>query len=159
MIEEPAPSLGALRAAIAAAWRLPEPECLPPLLERARLGPAGAEATEILARRLVQGLRSARPGTGGVDALLREFSISSQEGIALMCLAEALLRIPDRETADRLIRDKIGRGDWRAHLGNSPSLFVNAAAWGLLITGKLVSTSSEKGLSAALTRLIARSGE
>ena len=76
-----------------------------------------------------------------------------------MCLAEALLRIPDDETRDALIRDKIGGGDWRAHLGHSPSLFVNAATWGLLLTGRLTATSSERGLSAALTRLIARGGE
>ena len=83
---------------------------------------------------------------------MQEFSLSSQEGVALMCLAEALLRIPDAATRDALIRDKIGRGDWRAHLGHSPSLFVNAATWGLLITGKLVATHSETGLSTALTR-------
>ena len=83
----------------------------------------------------------------------------SQEGVALMCLAEALLRIPDDETRDALIRDKIGGGDWRAHLGHSPSLFVNAATWGLLLTGRLTATSSERNLSAALTRLIARGGE
>jgi len=76
-----------------------------------------------------------------------------------MCLAEALLRIPDSDTADRLIADKISRGDWKKHLGESPSLFVNAATWGLLITGKLVSSSSEKGLGSALTRLIAKGGE
>src|SRR5574338_1444728 len=156
MIEEPAPSLGALRAAIAAAWRLPEPECLPPLLERARLGPAGAEATEILARRLVQGLRSARPGTGGVDALLREFSLSSQEGVALMCLAEALLRIPDRATADCLIRDKLRHGHWAEHLGHSPSLFVNAAAWGLVLTGRLLEREAwpAEGFKAVLGRAL-----
>jgi RHH-type proline utilization regulon transcriptional repressor/proline dehydrogenase/delta 1-pyrroline-5-carboxylate dehydrogenase len=76
-----------------------------------------------------------------------------------MCLAEALLRIPDDETRDALIRDKIGGGDWRAHLGHSPSLFVNAATWGLLLTGRLTATSSEQGLSAALVRLIGRGGE
>ena len=75
--------------------------------------------------------------------MIQEFSLSSQEGVALMCLAEALLRIPDRATRDALIRDKISAGDWQAHLGHSPSLFVNAATWGLLITGKLVATSSE----------------
>src|SRR5574338_271436 len=161
MIEEPAPSLGALRAAIAAAWRLPEPECLPPLLERARLGPAGAEATEILARRLVQGLRSARPGTGGVDALLREFSISSQEGVALMCLAEALLRIPDPATADALIRDKLRHGHWEEHLGHSPHLFVNAAAWGLMLTGRLLELDKAPGnsLKTSLGRILAKGGE
>ena len=76
-----------------------------------------------------------------------------------MCLAEALLRIPDDDTRDALIRDKIGGGDWRAHLGHSPSLFVNAATWGLLLTGRLTATSSEQGLSAALVRLIGRGGE
>jgi RHH-type proline utilization regulon transcriptional repressor/proline dehydrogenase/delta 1-pyrroline-5-carboxylate dehydrogenase len=76
-----------------------------------------------------------------------------------MCLAEALLRIPDAPTRDALIRDKVATADWQAHVGNSPSLFVNAATWGLLITGKLVATSSETSLGAALTRLIGRGGE
>lgn len=73
-----------------------------------------------------------------------------------MCLAEALLRVPDRATADRLIRDKLVHGDWRSHLGNSPSLFVNAATWGLLVTGRLVSTRSGEGLFSALTKLLRR---
>jgi RHH-type proline utilization regulon transcriptional repressor/proline dehydrogenase/delta 1-pyrroline-5-carboxylate dehydrogenase len=148
-----------LRLAIDAACREDEQASVQRLLTQARMPDDVTAAAEGLARRLVTQVRAQRSGASGVDALMREFSLSSQEGIALMCLAEALLRIPDRETADRLIRDKIGRGDWKAHLGNSPSLFVNAAAWGLLITGKLVSTSSEKGLSAALTKLIAKSGE
>ena len=70
-----------------------------------------------------------------------------------MRLAEALLRIPDRATADSLIRDKLARGDWRGHLGHSDSLFVNAATWGLLLTGKLVSTHSEMGMTAAIGRI------
>ena len=94
-----------------------------------------AEATA-LARRLVERLRAKGHG-GGVEGLIHEYSLSSEEGVALMCLAEALLRIPDDETRDALIRDKIGGGDWEAHLGHSPSLFVNAATWGLLLTGKL----------------------
>src|SRR5229473_1929174 len=76
-----------------------------------------------------------------------------------MCLAEALLRIPDSATRDALIRDKIGGGDWRSHLGHSPSLFVNAATWGLVVTGKLTGTTSESTLSNALIRLVARGGE
>lgn len=76
-----------------------------------------------------------------------------------MCLAEALLLIPDDDTRDALIRDKIGGGDWRAHLGQSPSLFVNAATWGLMMTGRLTATSNEGTLSSALTRLVARGGE
>ncbi len=90
---------------------------------------------------------------------MREYALSSPEGVALMCLAEALLRIPDNATRNALIRDKIARGDWRSHLGQSRSLLVNAATWGLLVTGRLTSTVSEAKLSAALTRLIARGGE
>ena len=113
---------------------------------------------EALARSLVASLR-AKTRSSGVEGLIHEYSLSSQEGVALMCLAEALLRIPDAATRDALIRDKLAPGDWRAHLGHSPSLFVNAATWGLVLTGRLVTTTSEQGLSAALTRLIARSGE
>ncbi len=149
----------ALRRAIDAAWRTPEPVCVPALIEAARLPEALCEPVRSLARDLVSGLRATRTRSSGVDALMKEFSLSSQEGVALMCLAEALLRVPDKATADRLIRDKLADGDWRAHIGHSPSLFVNAATWGLLITGRLVSTSSAEGLSSALTRLVARGGE
>ena len=145
-----------LRAAITAAYRRDETEAVQWLL--AQGATPGADA-QPLAHRLVSSVREKRTRASGVDALMHEFSLSSEEGVALMCLAEALLRIPDSETADRLIADKISRGDWRKHLGESPSLFVNAATWGLLITGKLVSTNSEQGLGSALTRLIAKGGE
>jgi RHH-type transcriptional regulator, proline utilization regulon repressor / proline dehydrogenase / delta 1-pyrroline-5-carboxylate dehydrogenase len=128
----------ALRAAITAAYRRPEPECLPPLIEAASLPPETVAAATALARRLIETLRD-KSGGGGVEALIHEYALSSQEGVALMCLAEALLRIPDDETRDALIRDKIGGGDWRSHLGHSPSLFVNAATWGLMVTGRLSS--------------------
>ncbi|MES2833029.1 MAG: bifunctional proline dehydrogenase/L-glutamate gamma-semialdehyde dehydrogenase PutA [Pseudomonadota bacterium] len=118
-----------------------------------------APQIEALARKLVTAVRTQRRRASGVDALMQEFSLSSEEGVALMCMAEALLRIPDSATADRLIADKLGKGDWRSHLGESPSLFVNAATWGLLITGKLVATRSEHGLANSLTRLIAKGGE
>ncbi|CAM5790591.1 trifunctional transcriptional regulator/proline dehydrogenase/L-glutamate gamma-semialdehyde dehydrogenase [Castellaniella caeni] len=145
-----------LRAAVTAAYRRPEPECVAMLVDQAESSqPAEVET---LARRLVQTLRDKRKG-GGVEGLIQEFSLSSQEGVALMCLAEALLRIPDQATRDALIRDKVSRGDWRAHVGESRSLFVNAATWGLLVTGKLVSVNSEQNLSQALTRLIAKGGE
>jgi hypothetical protein len=87
---------------------------------------------------------------------VHEYSLSSQEGVALMCLAEALLRIPDTATRDALIRDKISEGDWMSHVGGGRSLFVNAATWGLVVTGKLTSTVNDRSLTAALTRLIAR---
>jgi len=148
-----------LRAAITAAYRRPEPECLPPLLELATLPPEQAARVERTARDLVARLRARTRSGGGVEGLIHEYSPSSQEGVALMCLAEALLRIPDAPTRDALIRDKIAAGDWRAHVGQSPSLFVNAATWGLVITGRLTATTSETGLSASLTRLIARGGE
>jgi RHH-type proline utilization regulon transcriptional repressor/proline dehydrogenase/delta 1-pyrroline-5-carboxylate dehydrogenase len=79
--------------------------------------------------------------------------------VALMCLAEALLRIPDKATRDALIRDKISNGNWQSHIGRSASLFVNAATWGLLFTGKLVSTHNEASLSRSLNRIIGKSGE
>ena len=149
---------GPLRERITAACRRPEPECLPPLLAAARLPTAAAAGVQARARKLVIALRR-KKASGGVEGLIQEYSLSSQEGIALMCLAEALLRIPDTPTRDALIRDKISTANWKAHVGNSPSLFVNAATWGLLITGKLTATSSESSLSDALTRLIGRGGE
>ena len=161
------PALGPLprpasRAAIAAAWRAPEPELLPGLLVCARLSPTQRQAVQALATRLVEPLRQGRPALGRsglVQGLLQEYALSSQEGVALMCLAEALLRIPDAATRDALIRDKLAHGDWASHLGQSPSLFVNAATWGLVLTGKLVATHSAGGLSTALTRLLRQGGE
>jgi RHH-type transcriptional regulator, proline utilization regulon repressor / proline dehydrogenase / delta 1-pyrroline-5-carboxylate dehydrogenase len=152
----------ALRDAITAATRRPEPEAVAELLPLATLPAADATAVHALAQRIAMNLRE-RKAEGGrsgiVQGLLQEFALSSQEGVALMCLAEALLRIPDAATRDALIRDKISAGNWRAHVGASPSLFVNAAAWGLLLTGKLVGTHSETGLSSALGRLIGKGGE
>ena len=104
-------------------------------------------------------MRVERSNAGGVDALMLEFSLDSREGIALMCLAEALLRIPDAATRDRLIRDKISKGDWSTHVGASPSLFVNAAAWGLLVTGRIVDSRSEGTLEMALASLLRKGGE
>ncbi|MGB4585298.1 MAG: trifunctional transcriptional regulator/proline dehydrogenase/L-glutamate gamma-semialdehyde dehydrogenase [Rhodoferax sp.] len=148
-----------MRAAITAAWHRPEPECLPLLVQLAHVTDSSQRsAIEAVATRLVAGLRASKTG-GGVEALVQEFSLSSQEGVALMCMAEALLRIPDNATRDALIRDKISHGDWHAHLGNSPSMFVNAAVWGLMLTGKLTATASEKSMTSALTRLIGKGGE
>jgi len=149
-----------LRAAITASFRAPEAGCVRALLPIARLAPEREHAVGALAHTLAARLRERRVGRDGlVQGLLAEFSLSSQEGIALMCLAEALLRIPDDATRDALIRDKIGRGDWQSHLGSHASVFVHAATWGLVVTGKLVSLHDESGLSSALARAIARSGE
>ncbi len=156
------PSPSPLRAAITAACRRPEVDVVPAMLAEARLPPGLAAATQSLARRLAQTLRERKTAAGRaglVQGLLQEYSLSSQEGVALMCLAEALLRIPDAATRDALIRDKISNGQWHQHLGQSPSLFVNAATWALMLTGKLVSTHSESSLSSALARLVGKGGE
>ncbi len=147
-----------LRRAITAAYRRPEPECVPPLVEAARLPADLKEPVRTTAGKLIEALRAKHKGTG-VEGLVQEYSLSSQEGVALMCLAEALLRIPDTATRDALIRDKISEGDWKSHIGGGRSLFVNAATWGLVVTGKLTSTVNDRSLAAALTRLIARCGE
>ncbi|MEI6642602.1 MAG: bifunctional proline dehydrogenase/L-glutamate gamma-semialdehyde dehydrogenase PutA [Novosphingobium sp.] len=144
--------------AITQATRMPEPEAVRPLLEAATLPEADRAKIAATARTLIEALRAkARPG--GVQALVQEFALSSHEGVALMCLAEALLRIPDDATRDALIRDKLAHGDWAAHLGGSKPLFVNAATWGLVITGKLSASVDAAGLGHALTRMVHRLGE
>ncbi len=151
-----------LRAAITGAYRRPETEAVPMLLEQARLPKEKADATQKLAMGIAEKLRNQKSASGRqglVQGLLQEFSLSSQEGVALMCLAEALLRIPDKATRDALIRDKISGGNWSQHLGQSTSLFVNAASWGLLITGKLVATHNEAGMNSSLKGLIGKGGE
>jgi RHH-type proline utilization regulon transcriptional repressor/proline dehydrogenase/delta 1-pyrroline-5-carboxylate dehydrogenase len=156
ILRDPSP----LRSAITAAYRRDEQTAVQWLLSQINVGSSETtQDAQSLAKRLVTAVREKRTRSSGVDALMHQFSLSSEEGIALMCLAEALLRIPDSATADRLIADKISKGDWRKHLGESPSLFVNAATWGLLITGKLVGSSSEEGLGSAITSLIAKGGE
>jgi RHH-type proline utilization regulon transcriptional repressor/proline dehydrogenase/delta 1-pyrroline-5-carboxylate dehydrogenase len=151
--------LARLRARIGAAYRAAEAPVVQGLIDEARLGPAQLTQVQGMAAKLVEGVRASRIKAGGVDALMHEFSLDSDEGVALMCLAEALLRIPDTATRDRLIREKIGRGDWRTHVGASPSLFVNAAAWGLLVSGKLVDTHREGALEGAVASLLRKGGE
>ncbi|MGP7973438.1 trifunctional transcriptional regulator/proline dehydrogenase/L-glutamate gamma-semialdehyde dehydrogenase [Proteus mirabilis] len=151
-----------LRSAITSAYRIPETQAVPMLLQQATLPEHEAQATHKLAYAIAEKLRKQKQGVGRsglVQGLLQEFSLSSQEGVALMCLAEALLRIPDKATRDALIRDKISHGNWRSHLGQSQSMFVNAATWGLLFTGKLVSTHNEEKLSNSLNRILTKSGE
>ena len=155
----PYASAAALRERIASDYRRDEAGAVAALADEARLSADDLAATQRRATTLAEGVRASRTTAGGVDALMLEFSLESREGIALMCLAEALLRIPDGATRDRLIRDKIAQGDWRAHVGRSPSLFVNAAAWGLLVTGKLVDSRSDSALEQALASLLRKGGE
>ena len=147
-----------LRQTITAMYRRSEEQSLRVLLDQAALPEPMQRAVRETATALVTGLR-ANPRVGGVEGLVQEYSLSSDEGVALMCLAEALLRIPDAATRDALIRDKIADGDWSSHMGGGRSLFVNAATWGLVVTGKLVGSVDDTGLAAALTRLVARAGE
>mgnify|MGYP003143346659 CR=1 FL=1 len=148
----------ALREAITSAYRLPEPEIVPALIDAAAVKPEQARAIRAIAEKAVRGIRAKGAGAG-VEGLMHEYALSSQEGIALMCLAEALLRTPDNSTRDLLIADKIAPGNWQKHLGLDRSVFVNAATWGLVVTGKLVTPVDESGLSNALSRIVARSGE
>ncbi|MFK5040527.1 bifunctional proline dehydrogenase/L-glutamate gamma-semialdehyde dehydrogenase PutA [Glaesserella parasuis] len=148
----------AIRPTLSEHYRCDEEQLVKQLIPQARVD-EHVEGIKTLTKKLVEKVRNARQKASGVDALMHEFSLSSEEGVALMCLAEALLRIPDKATADKLIRDKIAKGDWRSHVGNSPSLFVNAAAWGLVVTGKLVATHSESSLASSLSRLIQKGGE
>jgi RHH-type transcriptional regulator, proline utilization regulon repressor / proline dehydrogenase / delta 1-pyrroline-5-carboxylate dehydrogenase len=110
---------------------------------------------------LVEGARVSARKQGVVESFLKEFSLGTREGLALMCLAEALLRTPDAETRDRLIAEKIAMADWASHLGRSDSLFVNASTWGLMLTGKIVDVEDEarRDLGGYLRRLTTRAGE
>jgi RHH-type proline utilization regulon transcriptional repressor/proline dehydrogenase/delta 1-pyrroline-5-carboxylate dehydrogenase len=146
-----------LRRAITAAYRRDEAQCLAPLLAAASMEPSLRERIRVTASDLVMALRESDKAST-VQALMQEYSLSSEEGVALMCLAEALLRIPDAETRDALIRDKIGGRQWAAHFGRDRSLFVNAATWSLVVTGKLLGSDDDRSLDASLSRLIGRVG-
>ena len=131
------------------------------LAGHARLPESARRNVDARALALVQAVRGTRGSGGALDAFLREYSLASREGVILMCLAEALLRIPDGETADRLIADKIPSGAWDEHLGDSESLLVNASTWGLMLTGRVVALDG-KDVGEARSwygRLVARLGE
>ena len=108
------------------------------LLPMARLERSASERVVREAVELVDSVRRRRKGTAGIEAFLQQYDLGSREGVILMCIAEALLRIPDADTADGLIADRIGAGRWAEHLGAADSLFVNASTWGLMLTGRIV---------------------
>jgi RHH-type proline utilization regulon transcriptional repressor/proline dehydrogenase/delta 1-pyrroline-5-carboxylate dehydrogenase len=135
--------------------RAPEPEVLAPLLRDAALDPESRARVEKRALAMLGELRAAQ-SRGWVNQFLQEYRLNTQEGVALLSLAEAFLRVPDPETADSLIADKLGEGDWRTHKGKSNSTLVNSATWGLVI-GRALTAESEQ--ASALRRLIARAGE
>lgn len=151
---------GTLRAALREAYRADETRVVNDLIEKARFTPAQRQRIFERARPLVETIRDKRLKTTGIDAFLHTYDLSSREGVVLMCMAEALLRIPDTETVDRLIRDKIGNTEWTNRLGASHSTFVNAGTWALMLTGHIVHLDGdEKNLGGTLKRLIARVGE
>ncbi len=135
--------------------------CMNRLLEIARLPDAQSQQVQETAAALVSAVRSNRKRKGGLDAFLKKYDLSSQEGVVLMCLAEALLRVPDAETADKLIADKLSTGNWQEHVGTSDSMFVNASTWGLMLTGKFVRPEEVAMENPAnfLSRLMSRMGE
>ena len=138
-----------------------EPRLVSGLLERAIYTNDERKKIDGLSLRLAKAARSNRRNYGGIDAFMHEYGLTSEEGVILMCLAESLLRIPDKETADRLIAEKISDGQWSQHLGNSDSLFVNASTWGLMLTGRVIRLGEMEGRDPGsyLMRAISRSGE
>ena len=144
-----------LRQEMRALYRAPEPEVLKPLIARARLANHEIPGVHKRALGLIGDLRAAQ-GSGWVNQFLQEYRLNTSEGVALLSLAEAFLRVPDPDTADALIADKLGDANWRAHAGKSNSTLVNSATWGLVIGRALVSEGQEEGV---LRRLIARAGE
>ena len=150
-----------LRQALRADYRAEESEVVARVLEEAELPADARERINERARQLVAEVRRSRVGHGGIDAFMHEFELSSKEGVVLMCLAEALLRVPDSYTVDKLIEDKISGADWESHLGHSESLFVNASTFALMLTGRVVRVdeADRNDLGFTLRKLVRRSGE
>ena len=135
-----------------------EAQLLRVLVDEARLDPAARRRIAASALALVRGVR-AEAGQPLMESFLAEYGLSTSEGVGLMCLAEALLRVPDAQTIDDLIRDKIEPSDWGAHLGRSSSPLVNASTWALMLTGRLLDEDTEAGPVGALRGLVRRLGE
>ena len=149
------------RQAITDAWLKDEAAHVTELLDQARL-PADEQAqVQALAADLVGRVRVRAKDQGAIEAFMRQYDLGSEEGVLLMCVAEALLRIPDQDTADRLIRDKLAEADWKKHVGGSDSVLVNASTWGLMLTGKLVqiNDATRADVPGAFKRLMGRVGE
>ena len=150
-----------LRAAITAAWARDETGHVRELLAQARQPDADSKAIQAIATDLVRRVRARAKDQGAIEAFMRQYDLGSEEGVLLMCVAEALLRIPDQGTADKLIRDKLGEADWKRHMGQSDSVLVNASTWGLMLTGHLVDLADDtkRDVHNAFKRLVGRVGE
>ena len=150
-----------IRQKIREFYRIDENVAVDHILPAAEVNVSARSRAWERARKIVLKIRQDQSGNGAIDSLLNEYSLSSEEGVVLMCLAEALLRVPDKHTQDVLIRDKISQGQWSTHLGSSDSLFVNASSWGLLITGSMVDYADKRKQDSfgLLKRTIGRLGE
>lgn len=161
LFTNPLPTQTKLQLAITKAYRQDEAEIVKFLLAQLNLDDSAIKRISQQAEQLVIAVRKSQINKSGIEAFMYEYGLSSDEGIALMCIAEAMLRIPDSETVDKLIRDKLTKINWVLRQGKSESTFVNATTWGLMLTGKILSndkTSPEK-LGGVLKKLVERAGE
>ncbi|HSX20858.1 MAG TPA: trifunctional transcriptional regulator/proline dehydrogenase/L-glutamate gamma-semialdehyde dehydrogenase, partial [Gammaproteobacteria bacterium] len=142
-----------LRKKLCMAYRMDERECLKSIIKQAMLPAEQLQHVRYTAEQLINAVRGTNNDTDHFRALLTEYDLSNAEGVALMCLAEAILRIPDKTTIEKLITDKISHADWAHHLGRNKSKFVNSTTWSLLLTGKILN------LSGVLPNLLKRCGE
>src|SRR5258708_2568872 len=125
-------------APFAAAFAPDDSAMAAPLLKTARLGAAQEQRIDHLATRLIEAIRANDDRLGGVADMLREFALTTKEGLALMVLAEALLRVPDARTSDQFIEDKLGEGDFIHHETKSSAFLVNASAWALGMSARVI---------------------
>lgn len=149
-----------LRKNINDAYRQPELDCVQNLIDYAKLTDTQLASTRTRAKHLVMNVRSLRQKSTGIDSFLTEYALSSEEGVALMCLAEALLRVPDKETIDKLIKDKLTSINWNGRESQNDSFFINATTWALMLTGKILSPErAESALTKGLMGFVNRSSE
>ena len=155
----PSLQVSPLRAAIRKSYLADESLAIGRLMDAARTEPDTRARVEAKARELAMGVRAGRGA--GIEVFLREYGLDSEEGVVLLCLAEALVRIPDAATANLLIQDKLATANWEKHLGQSGSLLVNASTWGLMLSGKLVRFDADvtHGPRMLVEKLVARLGE
>ena len=150
-----------LRDAIHAHYAAAEPACMRDLMQLLELSDSDRQRISEHAHELVRRVRSGEEADNAMDAFMAEYDLSSEEGVVLMCLAEALLRIPDSDTAEALISDKLSDANWESHLGRSSSLFVNASTWGLMLTGRMLKApdSARRNVGNYLKRMASKTGE
>jgi RHH-type proline utilization regulon transcriptional repressor/proline dehydrogenase/delta 1-pyrroline-5-carboxylate dehydrogenase len=154
-------ALDTARRRIADACLCDEASHIEMLLGELEMAPGLQQEITSLAASLVARVRAQQAEQGMLDAFMQQYDLSSEEGVLLMCLAEALLRIPDAETANKLIKDKLGGANWKSHMGKSDSMFVNASTWGLMLTGRVVKLkdATRRDFLGSLNKLVSNSGE